>query len=99
ARCWPAPLPARGCNALFAGEGRFRIDAVDAGEPGGLQCRRSGSRYIGPVKPWQLARDAARHGLAERAAEIDRPESVRYHLCRDAAQPETLAQHGLGIVG
>ena len=37
--------------------------------------------------------------IAERAAEIERPDAVRHHLGRNTAEPDALAQRGLDVIG
>src|SRR5581483_7032839 len=85
-RC-PARMSGQpGIRLLFARKRLAGVDRIGTGQPGGVQRGRGGARL---VEPGQLRPDAAGDGLAERAAEIDRPETVRHHLGGDAMQEET----------
>ena len=63
------------------------------------RAERRGRRIGGATQPWQFRLDSARHRLAQRAAEIERPVSVRHHFGRDALEAITLAERRLGVAG
>ena len=93
-----------GCGASGPAGGRayFRVKASlgsMASTPGNPAARSALAGGIArPVQPRQFGLDPARHGLAERAAEIERPRAVRHHLGRHAVEAKSLAQRGLHIV-
>src|SRR4051812_5064801 len=73
------------------------IDRLDARQT----CRPQGGgrrRIIGAIQPRQSGQDSAGDRLAEHAAEIDRPESVRHHLGGNPLQAVALPQHRFGII-
>src|SRR6185295_19077608 len=66
------PTSARGPALLFPRKRLPGVDPVDSGQPG---CpERGGCGTIGAVEPRQFRHYAARDGLAQHAAKIDRPE-------------------------
>jgi hypothetical protein len=89
----PAPdqyLAARCVAALlFPREDLFWVDRLAALQTSGLERLPGG--IIGPIPPRQFSLDPACHRLAERAAEIERPQTVRHHLGRDAMEVKSLA--------
>ena len=68
----------RNAAMLFPCECRFGVKGFRDRQSGRLD--RDRRRIVRPVQPLQFRLDPARHGLAEGAAEIERPEAVRHHL-------------------
>ena len=51
-----------------------------------------------PFSHGSFAAIPAGHGIAERTAEIERPDAVRHHFGRNGSEPDVLPQHGLHAV-
>ena len=94
---WPIHAPARleqiqhegdaGLHCYFRVKASLGSIASPPGKPAALSAVPP--RSSGAVQPGQFRLDSARHGLPERAAEIDRPETVRHHLDREATEPHS----------
>src|SRR6478752_10887803 len=91
------PPGGSGAALLFPRESLPGVDPVDPGQAGRPECR--GSRIAGTTQPRQFRLDSTRNRLAQRAAEVERPVSVRHHFGRDSLEAITLAKHRFGILG
>src|SRR4029453_10345462 len=90
------PQGSSGAALLFSREGLSSVDSFDPGQTD--RPERRGRRIAGPAQPRQFSLDSARNWLAQHAAEVDRPKSVRHHLGRYRLQAISLAEHRFGIV-
>ena len=78
----------RAAAMLFAREGQLRIDGF--ADRQSRRPKRNCRGIIGPIPPRQFGLDPARHRLAERTAEIERPQAVRHHFGRNAVKAKSI---------
>src|ERR1700737_1303480 len=86
----------RAAAMLFPREDLLSIDGFTDRQSGRLKGL---SRWIIPTTPpRQFSLDSACHGIAERAAEVERPKSIRHHLGGNAMKVKSFAERCLQII-